>query len=363
MKKGIATLLTLTLTAGAVTGCGGGTTATSETQETKATETPSTQETTQDVTKEKLNIITTIFPVYDWTKEILGDDIENVNLEMLIDSGVDLHSFQPTIDDIVAIENCDVFIYVGGHSDTWAEEVIAASNNKDMKIINLVEVLGDAVKMEEHVDGMQSSSHDHDHDEEHDHDHDEEHDHDHDEEAHTHSHEDEHIWLSLKNAAVICEAIAKELTALGGEGNYIENATNYVAELMSLNEEYESVVASSPTNTLLFADRFPFRYLVDDYGIDYYAAFSGCSAETEASFETITFLSQKLDELGLEEIIIIDGSNTKIADTVASNTQDKNQETIVLNSMQSTTSKDVADGASYIEIMRQNLDALGIALD
>ncbi|MFI3175799.1 MAG: zinc ABC transporter substrate-binding protein, partial [Bacillota bacterium] len=188
MKKGIATLLTLSLTAGAVTGCGGGTTATAETTETTTTQ-ETAQETSQEVAQEKLSIITTIFPVYDWTREILGEDIANVNLEMLIDSGVDLHSFQPTVDDIVAIENCDVFIYVGGHSDTWAEDVIAASNNKDMKIINLVEVLGDAVKMEEHIEGMQEGGHDHAEDE---HDHtEEEHDHDHEEEEHDHA-EDEH---------------------------------------------------------------------------------------------------------------------------------------------------------------------------
>ncbi|MFI3175382.1 MAG: metal ABC transporter substrate-binding protein, partial [Bacillota bacterium] len=217
---------------------------------------------------------------------------------------------------------------------------------------------------EEHDHDHEEEEHDHDHEEEeHDHDHEEEeHDHDHDEEGHTHSHEDEHIWLSLKNAITICEAIANELTAINSEGNYIENANKYIEALASLDAEYETMVDASETNTLLFADRFPFRYLVDDYGIDYYAAFSGCSAETEASFETIMFLSQKLDELDLEEIIIIDGSDAKIAETVNSNSAN-DQETIVMDSMQSITASDVTSGASYLDIMKQNLEVLGIALD
>lgn len=216
--------------------------------------------------------------------------------------------------------------------------------------MNLMDVLGDGVKEEEMVEGMQESGEEHDHDEEHE------------EDAHAHS--DEHIWLSLKHAAVLCDAIAGALGTIDPDRAdiYAENAAAYIQKLNQLDGQYQAVVDAASTRTLLFADRFPFRYLADDYGLDYYAAFSGCSAETEASFETVAFLAGKVDELSLPCVLTIEGAAHDIARTVVKNTSAKNQEILVLDSMQSVTAADVQAGAAYLAIMEQNLKTLKTAL-
>ncbi|MCR5321713.1 MAG: metal ABC transporter substrate-binding protein [Lachnospiraceae bacterium] len=312
--------------------------------------------------KDRLLIVTTIFPEYDWVREILGDKKDNADVKMLLDNGVDLHSYQPTADDILAIAGCDMFIYVGGESDGWVEDALKEAENKNMVVINLLESLGDSVKAEEIVEGMEHD-HDHDHeDEDHDHDHeDEDHDHDHEDEDHDHEKElDEHVWLSLKNAAELCSIITDGLAKLDPDNasSYRSNCETYVKKLDSLDSQYSNVVENAKNKTLLFGDRFPFRYLTDDYGLSYYAAFAGCSAETEASFETIVFLSGKVDELGLKSIMTIESSDKKIANTIRENTKTKDQKILTLDSMQSTTSKDVASGTTYISIMESNLEVL-----
>ena len=306
--------------------------------------------------KNRLQIVTTIFPEYDWVREILGDKKENTDVKMLLDNGVDLHSYQPTADDVLAIAGCDMFIYVGGESDAWVEEALKEAVNKDMVVVNLLEALGDSVKTEEIVEGME---HDHEHeDEDHDHEHEEEsdehHDHEHEEES------DEHVWLSLKNASLLCKVITDGLAKLDPDNalSYRSNCDAYIKKLDSLDKQYSKVVENANSKTLLFADRFPFRYLTDDYGLSYYAAFAGCSAETEASFETIVFLSGKVDELGLTSIMTIEGSDGKIANTIRENTKTKDQKILTLDSMQSTTSRDVTAGATYISIMESNLEVL-----
>lgn len=287
---------------------------------------------------------------------------------MLIDEGIDLHSYQPAVDDLIEVSECDVFIYVGGHSDQWAEDALKNASNKDMIVINLVESLGDTVKLEEIVEGMQESehnhNHDHDHEEEHNHDHEEEHNHDHEDKSH-HNHADEHVWLSLKNAKILIQEITDKLSLADPEhkDEYLANMTTYNEKLSSLDEKYQEVVDNSVNKTLLFGDRFPFRYLVDDYGLDYYAAFSGCSAETEASFETITFLSDKVDELELKYVLTIEESDGKIAETIIANTKNKAQEILTMDSLQSTTSEDVAKGATYLLVMEENLEVLEEALN
>ena len=300
----------------------------------------------------QVSIVTTIFPEYDWVRQILGDKFPDADVTMLLDNGVDLHSYQPTVDDIVKIATCDLFIYVGGESDSWVEDVLKNSVNKDMKVINLLEVLGDSVKVEETVEGMQETAHDHDEDDEDD-DHEE-----HEEEK------DEHVWLSLKNAKVLCDAISKALQELDPDSKdiYAANAEAYEKQLSALDEKYQEAVDNATYKTLLFGDRVPFRYLTDDYGLRYYAAFSGCSAESEASFETILFLAKKLDELGLPCILTIEGARHKIAQTIVENTAKKNQSVLTLDSMQSTTSKDVAQGTTYLSVMEKNLDVLTDAL-
>ena len=310
----------------------------------------------------KISIVTTVFPEYDWVRSIVGDHGDRVELTLLLDSGADLHSYQPTADDIVKISTCDLFIYVGGESDEWVKDVLKTAHNPDMLVINLMETLGDRVKEEEIKEGMEA-----DHDHEHEHEHEVEHDHDEDEHDHEHEEEteyDEHVWLSLKNAAILVERIADKIKSLDPENadSYASNAAAYVAALNALDARYEAAVAQAPVKTLLFGDRFPFRYLTDDYGLDYYAAFVGCSAESEASFETVVFLASKVDELGLQSILQIESSDGRITETIKQQTRSKDQTVRTLDSMQSVTAKDVKKGTTYIDIMESNLDVLIEAL-
>lgn len=290
----------------------------------------------------KLNIVTTIFPAYDWVREILGDETDRAEITTLLDSGVDLHSYQPTVDDIVKISECDLFLYVGGESDGWVEDALKNAPNKDRKVIRLLDVLGDSAKAEETVEGMQEEEHDH------------------EEEAEY----DEHIWLSLKNAQVLVAAISEALQESdpARKDTYAANAAAYAEKLSALDGEYRAAVDSGKYKTLLFGDRFPFRYLADDYGLDYYAAFPGCSAETEASFETVSFLAGKMDALGLPCVLTIEGTQHKIAETIVQNTAQKNQQILTMDSMQAVTANDASSGVSYLSIMEKNLSVLKKAL-
>ena len=507
MKKMIPLFLVLTMAVGLLAGCG----------KKNAAEKGESD-------SNKLSVVTTIFPEYDWVKEILGDKADNAEVTMLLSSGVDLHSYQPTADDIVKISDCDLFIYVGGESDKWVDDALKEATNKDMKVIDLLEVLGDSVKTEETVEGMQETEHAHDHSKEvstfedhevqdrslsdwagswqsaypfaldgtlddafaamaeegemtadeyktyyqngyktditnidiegdhiaftyedgkkvgsdykyigyyiqnwstgtkaamyrfeavdrtsgapicvefNDHmiesaapehfhirmsnesfdaivdpekswptffpadmtgedlcEHMEGHGHDHEEEA------DEHVWLSLKNAKTLVGAISDALQELDpdNKGIYAANAAAYIEKLSALDGAYQSAVDGAARKTVLFGDRFPFRYLVDDYGLSYYAAFAGCSAESEASFETVSFLAEKVDELKLPCVLTIEGKNHKIAETIVENTAEKNQKILTMDSMQSTTSEDVANGTTYLSVMEQNLSMLKEAL-
>ncbi len=316
---------------------------------------------------ENLSIVTTIFPEYDWVREITNGN-ENVEITMLLDNGVDLHSFQPTAEDIIKISSCDMFVYVGGESDQWVENALASVENKNMVVINLLDVLGNSVKEEELVEGMEAGEHEH-HDGEEAHEHEGEEHHEDGEEAHHHDEEepemDEHVWLSLKNSETICNAIAEGLSKVDSANKelYASNAEAYVEKLRNLDKKYEKAVKEAAVKTVVFGDRFPFRYMVDDYGIEYYAAFVGCSAESEASFETITFLSRKVDELNLGAILQIESSDGKIAKAVRDNSKKKDQQILTLDSMQATTSKDVENGTTYLSVMEGNLKVLEQALN
>jgi len=306
---------------------------------------------------DKLQIVTTIFPGYDWVMSVLGDNPANAQVTMLLDNGVDLHSYQPTVDDIMKISNSDMFIYVGGESDEWVEDALKEATNDDMVVINLLEVLGDSVKEEEMVEGMQESEHEHEHEDEAA----DEHEHEHEEGE---AEYDEHVWLSLRNAAILTDSISKALQKIdaANAGVYKDNSDRYIEKLNDLDSQYSDAVSEAPVKTLLFGDRFPFRYLTDDYDLNYYAAFVGCSAETEASFETITFLSGKVDELSLHAVMTIEGTDHRIAETIVQNTQTHDQQILSLDSMQSVTSKDVAGGTTYLSIMENNLSVLKEAL-
>ena len=506
-----------------MTGCSSGSSSSSKTEV--------TTQAANKASSEPFSVVCTIFPEYDWVREILGDHADNVDISYLLDSGVDLHNYQPTADDIMKISTCDLFVYVGGESDEWVEDALAEATNKDMKVINLMDVLGDSAKVEELKEGMQDDEHDHDHSKEvstfeddevqdralsdwegdwqsayplvldgsldeawehksedgnmtaeeykdyytkgyksdynaisiHDdhikftdkdgkvtesdykytgyyiqnwstgtkaamyrfeaedknsgapvyiefNDHiiepekaehfhirmsnesydaivdpegnwptffdaalspegvcDEVIGHGHsDEDEDKHEHEDgeeeydEHVWLSLKNAKVLCAEIEKNIEAIdsANAADYKANLDNYVAKLSELDNSFQTLVDASSVKTLVFGDSFPFRYFVDDYGLDYFAAFIGCSAESEASFETIMFLSDKINELDCNTVFTLENSNKDIANAVINNSGKKGVQIAELNSLQSLSKDDISGGASYLSLMQKNYDVL-----
>lgn len=338
MKKNriLAFVLALVLGIGLLSGCGKNESGNGK-----------TEEKTTDNT-DKISVVCTTFPQYDWVREIIGEEEEKFELTLLLDNGVDLHNYQPTAEDIAKIGSADVFIYVGGESDQWVDDALKEATNKDMKVINLLEVMGDKVKEEEIVEGMQAE---------------EEEGEEEGEEEETEY--DEHVWLSLKNACILVPAISDALQSVDSEDaeKLAENGDAYVQKLSELDKEYEQMVQSATHKTVIFGDRFPFRYLVDDYNLDYYAAFVGCSAETEASFDTITFLAGKVDELQVPAILVIENSDQKIAETIKENTTGKDQDILVMNSLQSVTNDDISDGFNYLKAMQENLDVLKQALN
>ena len=338
MKERIFTLAAALLAAGILAGCGG----------TAAPASSAAAASAPASSAEKISVVATIFPEYDWIRNIVGENADHVEIRQLLDKGVDMHSFQPTAEDMMTIASCDLFVYVGGESDSWTADALKNSVNPDQISVNLMETLGSRVKEEELVEGMQEEDHDHDH-----------------EHGPAEAPEyDEHVWLSLKNAEVLTERLADALAEADPAcaDSYRENAKQYAEKLAALDKEFAETVAAAPKKTVLFGDRFPFRYLTDDYGLDYYAAFAGCSAETEASFETIVFLTEKADELRLGAVLTIENSDQKIAKTIVSGTETKDQKVLVMDSMQSVTAADAAGGRDYLERMRGNLEVLKEAL-
>ena len=337
--------------------------------DTNSAETTASAESSVAASDEKISIVTTIFPEYDWVREIIGEHADKFDIELIMDKGADLHSYQASAEDIAKISSADLFVYVGGESDVWVDDALGNAVNKDMKVVNLLKTLGDAAKTEEVVEGMEAHEHSHEGDD-HDHSHEgDDHDHSHEGEGeahdHDHAHEhgevlDEHVWLSLKNSISLINHISEQIQLIDPENavDYKKNAETYTAKLEELDKKYEEAVASAAINYILVGDRFPFRYLVDDYNLDYSAAFVGCSAETEASFETVTYLSAKIDELGLKNVLTIENSDQKLANTIISNTKSKDQKIEVLNSLQSVSKEDIDKGVSYLSVMEDNLEVL-----
>ena len=291
----------------------------------------------QQKNQTKLKIVATTFPQYDWIREIIGKDNTNVDLQLLMKNGGDLHSYQPTAGDIANIADANLFVYVGGESDEWVDDALKEKTNKDMKVVNMMQTLGDDIDEEE--EGLEKESEDHDHEE---------------------IEYDEHVWLSLKRAQKIVKAIADELGELDSTNakKYQENAEAYIAKLAALDKSYESTVNTVKNKTWIFADRMPFHYLAKDYGITTYAAFNGCSTETNASFNTIVSLAKYADELGIKHIMTIEGSDKKLAKAVIENTTDKNQDILTLNSLQSVSQSDIDKGLTYYGAMEENLKVL-----
>ena len=288
----------------------------------------------------KLHIVCTIFPQYDWVRE-LTEGADNVEVSLLEDSGADLHNFQPSAADKVSILNSDLFVYTGGESDDWAKTLLENAD-KDVRSLDLVEALGDRALTEE--EGIEESG---------------EHDHAHEDET------DEHIWLSVQNAKVLVSAITEALCGVDEDNAalYRENCENYLIELNKLDEAFEETVSSAKRTVLVFADRYPFRYLAHDYGLTCYAAFSGCSAESEASFATILALVKHVEENALPYVMVLENSTQGIAKQVIDNTKSKDQGILVLNSLQSVTREDIESGATYLGLMKEDLAVLKTALN
>ena len=293
----------------------------------------------------RFHIVCTTFPQYDWTVNLIRGNEEKISVTLLMDKGGDLHNFQPSALDIARVSECDLFIYVGGESDQWVGDALKEAVNSDMHVINMMEAVSERLVEEEHVE--EGGGH-------------EEHGH----KEHEESEYDEHVWLSLRNAELIVEDIVAALADMDSANAdlYRKNSDGYIAALKALDIQYAEAVRKSSGNTLLFADRFPFQYFVEDYGLKHYAAFNGCSAETEASFGTVAFLVNKLDELGLGAVIVIDGSDDRLAQVVIENTKAGNQQLLVMDSMQSVSQRDIKAGRSYLNVMEANLKVLRQAL-
>ena len=290
-----------------------------------------------------IDVVTNSYAAYDWVKQIFAEDTDHIHITYLLENGVDLHNYQPDAEDIRKIADCDMFIYVGGESDSWAAEAIRNSGNSHLLAVNMLESIGKLAKEEEVKEGMQAE-----------------------EEEEEEPEIDEHVWLSLRNASVIAGVIFNQVSSLVTDPEELKKITadyeNYQAELMNLDQEYAHAVSEADLDTVIFGDRFPFRYLLDDYGIDYYAAFAGCSAETEASFQTVRFLAEKADEIGTHEILTIETGDQKLAETIIDNTRSKDLGILVMNSIQSVNAEEIRAGLSYLEVMKENLEVLKQAL-
>ena len=284
--------------------------------------------------EQKLQVVAAIFPEYDWLRQIVGED-DSMEITLLVDDGVDPHSFQPSVSDMVTAANCDLLIYGGGESDRWLEKLEATNPNR--KDIALLPLLGERAHEEEIVEGMEAEA----------------------EEGEM----DEHVWLSLRNADLFCQAITEALCSLNPEKSdvYRTNLSAYQQQLSALDAQYQDAIASAAKDTIVVCDRFPFRYLVEDYGIHYYAAFPGCSAETEASFETIAFLSEKLTQLALPCVLTTESSDQSLARTILESAH-SDSVILTMDSLQSVTKQQLEDGVSYLDRMENNYTILKEAL-
>lgn len=312
---------------------------------------------------DKTTIVCTNFPLYDWARTLLADSDAEVIL--LLDNGTDMHSFQPSAEALIQIAECDVLVHVGGESDLWLEDALEANPNENRIVVNLMDVLGDELKEETYVEGMQT-----------------EHVHE-DGTVHTgeacenevHHNEgesepqavamDEHIWLSLRMAISCCEAMEEAFCKIlpDDEALIRQNGEAYRSELTALDVKYMTMMEEAEGDTIIVADRFPFLYLAEDYNIQYYAAFPGCSTESEADFETVVFLAEKVTEYDTNILLITESGTDTLANTVMDNSSGQEREIRVLHSMQVVYNSDIENGCSYIGYMEENLNTLQQALN
>ena len=284
---------------------------------------------------DKLKVIATIFPQYDFVRAVAGD---KVDLKMLLSPGVESHGFEPTLQDISDIEKSDLFIYVGGESDEWVNNVLSTVNSSSLKTISLVDTVN--TLKEEEVEGMEEDENGHEEDE----------------------HEvDEHVWTSPANAIKIVNKICDTLCELDAENSeyYRSNASEYVKNLEKIDDDFLEVVKNARVKTLVFAERFPFRYLTEQYGLKYYAAFKGCSSNFEPSLATINFLAQKVKDENLSMVLYTEFSNGSVADAICNMTGSTKAE---LHSCHNVSKEDFNNGVTYLELMERNVEVLREAL-
>lgn len=298
----------------------------------------------------KLSVVTTNFPPYDFVRELGGD---KVSVRMLLSPGEEVHTYEPTPQDIIAISECDLFIYTGGESDAWVEDVLGSIADPDLTVLRMMDCV--ELYAEEAVEGMQAVSHGHDHDEEDCTGHD-----------HGHGHEaveyDEHVWTSPANAMAICAAITEALSARDSENKafYASMLESYLAQLTALDADLRDAVATGARSTIVFSDRFPARYFAEEYGLDYFAAFPGCAEQSEASARTVAFLIDKVRDEDIPVIFTVEFSNGRMAETICAETD---AVALQFHSCHNLTKDEFEAGMTYLDIMRQNAGNLRIALN
>lgn len=344
MKKILLIILAAAMAVFPLLGCGNR--AASSTAQPAGSSAPSVQ------ASHRLKIVTTIFPQYDFAREITGG---NADVAILLPPGTESHTYEPAPQDIISIQNADLFIFVGGESDVWIDDILDSMEEKAPKTLKLMDCV--TTVEEELVEGMESD-HDHAHEDE-DRDHAEDADHDHEREE---TEYDEHIWTSPANAVQIVRSMTETISALDtvNADIYAKNADAYVQKLTALDNDFAQVVKTAARKTIIVGDRFPFRYFADEFGLDYYAAFSGCSSETEASAATVAFLTDKVKAENIPAVLYIEFSNHKIADSIAEATGAK---TLLLHSCHNVSKDEMQAGASYLSLMQKNVETLRQALN
>lgn len=282
----------------------------------------------------KISVVTTIFPPYDFARAIADG---KANVTMLIDPGAEVHTFDPTPEDIIRMQDCDVFIYTGGENDAWVHTVLDSMDTGGKQIVRLMDTVTPVE--EELVEGMQAGEEAE------------------GEEADEHGEFDEHIWTSPKNAMLMVDAIADAMgkADTANADAYKQNAADYNAQITEVDGRIQDIVDSAPRKLILVADRFPFRYLTDEFGLEYSAAFSGCTAESDVSVGTLTYLINKVKENNIKYVYYIEFSNQKVAKVVAEQT---GADTLLLHSCHNVTKDDFDAGVTYVSLMKQNADNL-----
>ena len=284
--------------------------------------------------EKKINIIATSFPGYDFARAITKN-VEDVNVTMLLKPGTEMHDFEPTPKDIINIEKSDMFIYVGGESDEWVEKILKKINPKKTKVIKLMDQV--EIKIEENVEGMEDE---HENEKEY----------------------DEHVWTSPINAIKIIENIEKVIEKLDkiNKKQYEKNAGEYINKLNDIDKLIRQIVNNSKRKEIIFGDRFPLRYFTDEYNLNYYAAFKGCSEQTEASAKTIAFLINKVKEDDIPAVFHIELSNKTLVEEISKQTKAK---VLEFHSAHNISKEDFKKGITYIDIMNKNAKALKEALN